>query len=52
VRVAELVRAARGLLLDFTAGAVAAGAAPAWPDRVRVLAARCLTRPAPADALP
>lgn len=51
VRVAELVRPARGVLLDFTAGAVVAGAAPAWPDRVSVLAARCLTRPAPADAL-
>jgi 2-polyprenyl-6-methoxyphenol hydroxylase-like FAD-dependent oxidoreductase len=52
VRVAELVRAARGLLVDFTAGSVVAGAAaPAWPDRVSVLAARCLTRPAPADAL-
>ena len=51
VRVAELVRAARGLLLDFTAGSVVAGATPAGPGRVSVLAARCLTRPARADAL-
>ena len=28
-----------------------AGAASAWPDQVSVVAARCLTRPAPADAL-
>jgi hypothetical protein len=51
VRVAELVRAARGLLLDFTAGSVVASAASDWPDQISVLAARCLTQPAPADAL-
>jgi 2-polyprenyl-6-methoxyphenol hydroxylase-like FAD-dependent oxidoreductase len=50
-RVAELMRTARGVLLDFTEGSVIAGAAHAWPDRVSVLTARCLTRPAPADAL-
>jgi 2-polyprenyl-6-methoxyphenol hydroxylase-like FAD-dependent oxidoreductase len=56
-RVAELMRPARGVLLDFTEGsavaAVAAVGASAMggPDRVSVLPARCLTQPAPADAL-
>ena len=50
-RVAELMRAARGVLLDFTEGSEVAAAAADGPDQVTVLAARCLTGPAPADAL-
>jgi hypothetical protein len=50
-RVAELTRAARGVLLDLTADSAVAGAASGWPDQVSVVAARCLTRSAPADAL-
>jgi hypothetical protein len=50
-RVAELMRAARGVLLDFTEGSALASAATAGSDRVSVLAARCLTQAAPADAL-
>jgi 2-polyprenyl-6-methoxyphenol hydroxylase-like FAD-dependent oxidoreductase len=51
-RVAELVRPARGVLLDFTDddGAVS-GAASGWTDRVSVIAARCADQPAPAAAL-
>jgi 2-polyprenyl-6-methoxyphenol hydroxylase-like FAD-dependent oxidoreductase len=50
-RVAELMRAARGVLLDFTEGSAVAAAAAGGPDQVTVLAARCMTGPAPADAL-
>lgn len=60
-RVAELMHAARPVLLDLTAGAEAAGgaddgtgiaaAAADWSSQVRVVAARCLTQPAPAAAL-
>jgi 2-polyprenyl-6-methoxyphenol hydroxylase-like FAD-dependent oxidoreductase len=50
-RVAELARAARGVLLDFTPDAAAGPVAAAWPDRVSVITARCLTRPAPAVAM-
>jgi len=50
-RVAELTRAARGVLLDFTADAAVAAAAANWADRVSVLTARCLTSPAPAAAM-
>jgi 2-polyprenyl-6-methoxyphenol hydroxylase-like FAD-dependent oxidoreductase len=50
-RVAELTRAARGVLLDLTADSAVASAASGWPDRVSVVAARCLTQPAPASAL-
>ena len=53
-RVAELMRAARGVLLDFTEGSAVAAvgsAATGAPDQVSVVAARCLTQPAPADAL-
>ena len=50
-RVAELVRPARGVLLDLTDPAAAAGAAAAWSDRISVVTARCLaagTKPAAA----
>jgi 2-polyprenyl-6-methoxyphenol hydroxylase-like FAD-dependent oxidoreductase len=50
-RVAELTRAARGVLLDLTADSAVAGAASGWSDHVSVVAGRCLTQPAPADAL-
>jgi 2-polyprenyl-6-methoxyphenol hydroxylase-like FAD-dependent oxidoreductase len=50
-RVAELVRAARPVLVDLTAGAVVAGTAADWAGQVSVVTARCLTRPAPAAAL-
>jgi 2-polyprenyl-6-methoxyphenol hydroxylase-like FAD-dependent oxidoreductase len=50
-RVAELMRAARGVLLDFTKSSAVASSAAGGSDLVSVLAARCLTQPAPADAL-
>jgi 2-polyprenyl-6-methoxyphenol hydroxylase-like FAD-dependent oxidoreductase len=66
-RVAELVRAARGVLLDLSgsgdvapggspagvrsANSALAGAAAGWPDRVSVTAARPLAPPAPAAAM-
>jgi 2-polyprenyl-6-methoxyphenol hydroxylase-like FAD-dependent oxidoreductase len=50
-RVAELVRPARGVLLDLTGSGEVAGAASAWSDRVDVVTARPVARPAPADAM-
>ena len=50
-RVAELMRAARGILLDLTPGSTVAGAASDWSGRVSVITARSLTQPAPAAAL-
>ena len=53
-RVAELVRLARGVLLDLTQDGAVARAAAAWADRITVVAARGLNpadSPAPADAL-
>ena len=52
-RVAELVRPARGVLLDLTKDGAVAGAAAGWADRITVLAARLNPpdHPAPADAL-
>jgi hypothetical protein len=50
-RVAELMRAARGVLLDCTEGSAVASSAAGGSGLVSVLAARCLTQPAPADAL-
>jgi 2-polyprenyl-6-methoxyphenol hydroxylase-like FAD-dependent oxidoreductase len=51
-RVAELMRPARGVLLDLTADSVVAGAAaPDLAGLVTVITARCLTKPAPAAAL-
>jgi len=51
-RVAELMRAGRGVLLDLTDGAAVAAAASAWGTaRLSVITARCLTAPAPAGAL-
>ena len=49
-RVAELVRSARGVLLDLSGGE-AAGSAAGWHDRVSVTAARPLAPPAPAAAM-
>lgn len=50
-RVAELMRAARPVLLDLTPdGRVATGAA-GWSQRVSILVARPAAGPAPADAL-
>jgi 2-polyprenyl-6-methoxyphenol hydroxylase-like FAD-dependent oxidoreductase len=50
-RVAELVRPARGVLLDFTTDSAVRSAASGWTDRVSVIAARCAGQPAPAAAL-
>jgi 2-polyprenyl-6-methoxyphenol hydroxylase-like FAD-dependent oxidoreductase len=56
-RVAELVRGARGVLLNLTESSVAgsdgaaAGTALGWSDRVSVIAARTVTQPAPAAAM-
>jgi len=50
-RVGELMRAAKGVLLDFTPAAAVAAAASDRADQVIITAGRCLTRPAPADAL-
>ena len=51
-RVAELLRTARGVVLDLTDGAAVAAAVSDWAAaRLDVIAARCLTRPAPAAAL-
>ncbi len=55
-RVAELVRPARGVLLDLSgsgpiANAALAGAASPWQDRVNVVVGRPVTEPAPAAAM-
>jgi 2-polyprenyl-6-methoxyphenol hydroxylase-like FAD-dependent oxidoreductase len=50
-RVAELVRAARPVLLDFTPDHRAATVAKAWSEPVPVLIARPLDPPPPADAV-
>jgi len=48
-RVAELMRAAQGVLLDLTGDSAVAEATP--DGLVTVITARCLTKPAPAAAL-
>ena len=50
-RVADLMRAARSVLLDLTEDSAVAPAAPDWPGLLSVVTARCLTKPAPAAAL-
>jgi 2-polyprenyl-6-methoxyphenol hydroxylase-like FAD-dependent oxidoreductase len=50
-RIAELLRPARGILLDFTPEAGVAAAASNWANRVTITAGRCLAHPAPAAAL-
>ncbi len=50
-RVAELMRAARPVLLDFTTNRRAATVAKAWTGPVTVLTARPLEPPPPAEAL-
>jgi FAD binding domain len=51
-RVAELLRTARSILLDLTDDAAVAGTVSDWTAApLTVIAARCLTRPAPAVAL-
>jgi hypothetical protein len=50
-RVAELVRPARGLLLDLTADGAVAGRAAGWADRATAVLARCRCGPAPAAAV-
>jgi 2-polyprenyl-6-methoxyphenol hydroxylase-like FAD-dependent oxidoreductase len=50
-RVAELMRAARPVLLDFTTDHRAAAVAEAWARPVTVLIARPLVAPSPADAV-
>jgi 2-polyprenyl-6-methoxyphenol hydroxylase-like FAD-dependent oxidoreductase len=50
-RVAELMRAARGVLLDLTTDSAVAGRASGWPGQLTVITARCLTKPVPAAAL-
>jgi 2-polyprenyl-6-methoxyphenol hydroxylase-like FAD-dependent oxidoreductase len=47
-RVADLLQAGRGVLLDLTAGGSLAAAGPPWTDRVDVVAARCAAPPAAA----
>lgn len=49
-RVAELTRAASGVLLDFTADGAVAAAGAGW-TRVSAVTARCVTVPAPAAAM-
>jgi 2-polyprenyl-6-methoxyphenol hydroxylase-like FAD-dependent oxidoreductase len=51
IRVAELTRAGRPVLLDLTGGPVLADAAGAWRDRLDVVAGRPASPPAPAAAL-
>ena len=50
-RVAELMRAARPVVLDFTPGGLAGRAAADWAERVPVIVAEPVIKPAPADAL-
>ncbi len=50
-RVAELMRAGGFVLLDFTASGRVGAAAADWSDRVPVVTAVPLTKPAPADGL-
>ena len=50
-RVAELMHAAQGVLLDLTADSAVAAAARDLAGLVTVITARCLTKPAPAAAL-
>src|SRR5580692_6159242 len=50
-RVAEFMHAAQGVLLDLTAGSAVAEAAPDQAALIKVITARCLTKPAPAAAL-
>jgi 2-polyprenyl-6-methoxyphenol hydroxylase-like FAD-dependent oxidoreductase len=50
-RVAELMHAAQGILLDLTADSAVAEAAPDQADLITVITAHCLTTPAPAAAL-
>ncbi|TQM03952.1 FAD-dependent monooxygenase [Pseudonocardia kunmingensis] len=51
VRLAELTRGARPLLLDLTDDAALSGVPAGWADRVDVVAARAVGAPAPARAL-
>ncbi|HEY3871703.1 MAG TPA: FAD-dependent monooxygenase [Actinocrinis sp.] len=51
VRVAELVRAGRPVLLDLTLNRAPSQVAAAWGDAVSVVVAYCRDRSAPADAL-
>jgi 2-polyprenyl-6-methoxyphenol hydroxylase-like FAD-dependent oxidoreductase len=50
-RVAELMRAARPLLLDFTADGRVAASAAEWDGLVTLMVAKPLAGPAPADGL-
>jgi 2-polyprenyl-6-methoxyphenol hydroxylase-like FAD-dependent oxidoreductase len=50
-QVAELMRAARHVLLDFTQDGRVASSAAGWADRVSILIVRPLAGPTPADAL-
>jgi 2-polyprenyl-6-methoxyphenol hydroxylase-like FAD-dependent oxidoreductase len=51
VRVAELMRPARPVLLDFTADGCVAATAAAWHDPVTILITKPLAGPPPADGL-
>jgi 2-polyprenyl-6-methoxyphenol hydroxylase-like FAD-dependent oxidoreductase len=51
IRVVELLRTARPVLLDFSGDAEVAATAEGWKDRVDVVAARSVEQPAPAAAL-
>lgn len=50
-RVAELMRPAKPVLLDFTENGRAAAAAVSWAGHVSIMVAKPLTKPTPADAL-
>jgi 2-polyprenyl-6-methoxyphenol hydroxylase-like FAD-dependent oxidoreductase len=50
-RVAQLMRRARGVLLDLAGRAALREVAAGWADRVDVVAARCAEQDPPADAL-
>jgi 2-polyprenyl-6-methoxyphenol hydroxylase-like FAD-dependent oxidoreductase len=50
-RIAELMRAAKFVLLDVTSDGRAAAAAADWGDHVPIVRAEALTKPVPADAL-
>jgi hypothetical protein len=51
IRVVELLRTGRPVLLDFSGDAEVAAAAEGWKDRVDVVAARSVEQSAPAAAL-
>jgi hypothetical protein len=51
IRVAELMRAGKGVLLDLAGRPALRGTVSKWTDRVETIAARCDDRPANLDAM-